>query len=94
MKIKNKMALNSCNQVMTDGSLVQCKILHCLSNMIVVSLETPDKKLFQGALLQTPTFLCMDQIQENNPRDYKLESYFNSSFESRHSHFSRPEKKS
>lgn len=83
------MAPNSCNEIMANGSIVQCKILHSLSNMIVVSLETPDKKLFQGALLQAPTFLCMDKMQENNPRDYKLESYFNSSFESRHSHFTK-----
>lgn len=59
--------------------------------MIIVSFETPDKKTFQGALLQTEKYFPVEpfaaKIKENNPRDYKLDSYFNKNLENRHTYF-------
>ena len=74
-------------------SLIECKILHSLQDMIVVSFESQDQRLFQGALL-----LCNEtckipfnsedfnkKLKDNNPKDYKLDSFF--TVQNRHTYF-------
>ena len=88
----------------TIGSMVECNVVHCLPDMIVVSFETQDQKVFQGALLCTETGnsslrvapigvgcstkeAFADKLANNNPRDYKLESFF--TLQKRHTYFQK-----
>ena len=80
------------------GSMVQCNVLHSLPDMIVVSFETQDQKVFQGALLCTsgngnstrpgPPMQIQsfsDKLAADNPRDYKMDSFF--TVQKRHTYF-------
>ena len=52
--IKWKEPIRLADMVPLTGSLVQCIVVHSLPDMIVVSFETQDQKVFQGALLCMP----------------------------------------
>jgi transcription initiation factor TFIIIB Brf1 subunit/transcription initiation factor TFIIB len=96
--------LATANMLPTIGSMVECNVVHSLPDMIVVSFETQDQKVFQGALLCTgignsslrvaPIGVgCStkedfaDKLATNNPRDYKLESFF--TLQRRHTYFQK-----
>ena len=83
----------------STGSSVQCIVVHSLPDMIVVSFETQDQKVFQGALLCMPSSnsfsrpygVCStkeafsEKLNLNNPRDYKMNSFF--TLQKRHTYF-------
>ena len=96
--------LAATNMLPTIGSMVECNVVHSLPDMIVVSFETQDQKVFQGALLCTETGnsslrvapigvgcstkeAFADKLANNNPRDYKLESFF--TLQKRHTYFQK-----
>ena len=96
--------LAATNMLPTIGSMVECNVVHSLPDMIVVSFETQDQRVFQGALLCTgpgnssvrvapigvgcsTKEAFVDKLANNNPRDYKLESFF--TLQKRHTYFQK-----
>ena len=90
------------NMLPSIGSMVECNVVHSLPDMIVVSFQTQDQKVFQGALLCTgnanllrdmPHGICAskeaftEKLVTDNPRDYKLESFF--TIQRRHTYFQK-----
>jgi len=77
------------------GSMIQCKVIHSLPDMLVVSFENQDQKVFQGALLFTKHNLpygvgsidsFKSKLTANNPKDYKEDNF---TVENRHTYFKR-----